>query len=333
MNIDSITNGIVIDHISSGRGMKLYDLLGLETLECSVAIIKNVNSRKMGKKDIIKITKALPFRAEMEYEDSMPSFTAVSKVSLKSFKTDFEVDLDGGKSQVSLSATLVFHSQAYSFETFNIANDLFCLSHDLQLEKQENLVCEVEDVRTCNHKVSCVFPCEENVSETNVCAIAGEKIEILNVCVKDGELQFTGTLNAVGYFVNNEQKIYTKKIETPLDFKCDCMIVDGCFVDAIAVGECYNLNLNANGIEFDLDLTITVYPTKQKRFEYINDAKCLTEKVQNNCAISVYIAQDGEELWSLAKRLNVKPESLIETNPDLKFPLDGSERIVIYRQI
>ena len=55
MNIDSIKNGIVIDHISAGKSMDLYHLLHLEELECSVAIIKNVQSKKMGKKDIIKI--------------------------------------------------------------------------------------------------------------------------------------------------------------------------------------------------------------------------------------------------------------------------------------
>lgn len=55
MNIDSIHNGIVIDHIAAGRGMQLYHLLGLDKLDCSVAIIKNVNSKKMGKKDIIKV--------------------------------------------------------------------------------------------------------------------------------------------------------------------------------------------------------------------------------------------------------------------------------------
>ncbi len=55
MNIDSIKNGIVIDHITAGRGMKLYKLLNLQSLDCSVALINNVGSRKMGKKDIIKI--------------------------------------------------------------------------------------------------------------------------------------------------------------------------------------------------------------------------------------------------------------------------------------
>ncbi len=55
MNIDSIKNGIVIDHIAAGNSMEIYELLELEKLECSVAIIKNALSRKMGKKDIIKI--------------------------------------------------------------------------------------------------------------------------------------------------------------------------------------------------------------------------------------------------------------------------------------
>ena len=55
MNIDSIKNGIVIDHITAGKGMELYSLLSLEHLDCPIVIAKNALSRKMGKKDIIKI--------------------------------------------------------------------------------------------------------------------------------------------------------------------------------------------------------------------------------------------------------------------------------------
>ena len=55
MNIDSIKNGIVLDHIRAGQSMEIYRILELGELDCTVAIIKNVNSSKMGKKDIIKI--------------------------------------------------------------------------------------------------------------------------------------------------------------------------------------------------------------------------------------------------------------------------------------
>ena len=55
LNIDSLQKGIVIDHIKAGTGMKIYDLLKLDELDCCVALIKDAKSSKYGKKDIIKI--------------------------------------------------------------------------------------------------------------------------------------------------------------------------------------------------------------------------------------------------------------------------------------
>ena len=59
MIIDAISNGIVIDHISAGKAMELYNILGLDKLDCSVALLKNVSSGKLGRKDIIKIDQVL----------------------------------------------------------------------------------------------------------------------------------------------------------------------------------------------------------------------------------------------------------------------------------
>ncbi len=55
MNIDSIRDGYVIDHIAAGKAMRLYQMLGLDVLDCPVAVIKNAPSRKLGRKDILKI--------------------------------------------------------------------------------------------------------------------------------------------------------------------------------------------------------------------------------------------------------------------------------------
>ena len=55
MNIDSIKNGIVIDHISAGKSMEIYNYLKLDSLGCPVAVLQNVKSNKMGRKDIMKI--------------------------------------------------------------------------------------------------------------------------------------------------------------------------------------------------------------------------------------------------------------------------------------
>ncbi len=59
MIIGQIKDGIVLDHITAGRGMEIYNILGLDKLDCTVAMIKNADSAKMGKKDIIKVAQTM----------------------------------------------------------------------------------------------------------------------------------------------------------------------------------------------------------------------------------------------------------------------------------
>ncbi|MBQ3219413.1 MAG: aspartate carbamoyltransferase regulatory subunit, partial [Clostridia bacterium] len=65
MKIDAIKNGLVIDHIEAGKGMEVYNFLNLDELDCSVALIKNVFSKKTGKKDIIKIDSAIEINLDV----------------------------------------------------------------------------------------------------------------------------------------------------------------------------------------------------------------------------------------------------------------------------
>jgi aspartate carbamoyltransferase regulatory subunit len=55
LNVGKIEEGFVLDHIQAGKGMMIYNHLGLDKLDCCVAIIKNAKSNKMGKKDILKV--------------------------------------------------------------------------------------------------------------------------------------------------------------------------------------------------------------------------------------------------------------------------------------
>ena len=64
MNIDSIKNGYVIDHIKAGNAMQIYDLLKLNELDCQVAIITNAKSKNSGRKDIIKIDRDIEIDLE-----------------------------------------------------------------------------------------------------------------------------------------------------------------------------------------------------------------------------------------------------------------------------
>ena len=55
LNVGKIEEGFVLDHIKAGKSLSIYNHLGLDKLDCTVAIIKNARSDKMGKKDILKV--------------------------------------------------------------------------------------------------------------------------------------------------------------------------------------------------------------------------------------------------------------------------------------
>ena len=70
MTVDEIKNGVVIDHIKAGQAMEIYKFLGLDKFDCTVAIIKTAQSRRMGKKDIIKIdSEVVPDLSVLGYID------------------------------------------------------------------------------------------------------------------------------------------------------------------------------------------------------------------------------------------------------------------------
>ena len=83
MKVDAIQDGIVIDHIAAGCGMKLYHLLGLDALDVPVAMITNVVSGKRGRKDIIKIDADLPVSLDVVgYVDPEATVNVIRKGEL-----------------------------------------------------------------------------------------------------------------------------------------------------------------------------------------------------------------------------------------------------------
>ena len=97
MNIDSIVNGIVIDHITAGKGMEIYNLLNLGKLPCMVALINNATSEKMGRKDIIKIDSAIELDTDaLGYVDPGVTVSIIADgKTVEKKKLDLPLELEG----------------------------------------------------------------------------------------------------------------------------------------------------------------------------------------------------------------------------------------------
>lgn len=285
------------------------------------------------KKDIIRENKIMPFRAEIECEDAMPSMCATAFAKEKFFKTDISVDQERGKSLISASATLILSGEVYGAENLSIVADVFSINDNLIVEKDECAFVKPCDVRSESKEICITAVTDSLPVGTSLIDCIGEKAEVLNVeCVADG-LLITGSLGVTIFFKDADGKVFARKSESPFETTISCACDRDCeyTVKAFAVKSGIRL-VSDTQTEIRAMAYFTVYPFEKCNVQMVKAIKSVGEKPKPTHALSVYIPCEGEELWSLAKRLNVRPDDLINANKELQFPLSGKERIVVFRQ-
>ena len=290
--------------------------------------------QKSEKRDIIKENKLIPFRMEIEYEEAMPAMQATAKVSEKSFKTDITVDEETGKSLMNVSVVLSFKGEAYATGSVVLAADAFSTQDEVELKREDfpyYRVCEPRSLYLTNSGRAVT---EELPVGSVLLALGSEKVEILkSERAEDGKLSVEALLTLVAYFRDGDGKVFTRRLELPVDATLDGESLDGlcCTVNGRVKNSSAKI-VSLTEIEIETELAFILYPCEESKIGFVSDIKRTGEKRQCDSAISVYIPYEGEELWSLAKRLNTCPEALVQTNKDLTFPLTGKERIVVYRR-
>ena len=161
--------------------------------------------------------------------------------------------------------------------------------------------------------------------------MASEKIEVSSASPKDNGVSVTGAVTANVLFIGEDGKIFTRKAETPFETLL-AVKTDG-EIKVVATPKSATVRLvTMTEAECDAEAVFTVYSESAFKTDVISAVETGEIKPETMAAVSVYIPLAGEGLWGLAKRLNVCPETLVSTNPDLQFPLTGKERIVVYRQ-
>ncbi len=297
------------------------------------AILTLIVLQKNEKCSIIKEIKTLPFRMEIECEDAMPTMQATACVYEKGLKTQVLVDEETGKSKVSVSLSLAFSGEAYYEENVVVVKDAFSTQEVLEIERKEICYLKPCGVKGVSGSISGRSAVQELPLGVNLFATAGERLEIISTEITSSKIKVTGIINTLAYFCNDGEP-FVRKLEAPFEKEFDlpeCQ--DICSSDIVAKVERSSARLiSATEIELEAELSLTIYPSQKVCFNVVIGIKSVGEKTENSHAISVYIPLENEELWSLSKRLNVCPDTLVATNPDLTFPLTGTERIVVYRK-
>lgn len=282
------------------------------------------------KKDIIKENKVLPFRIEIECEEAMPSMRATCKIKVRALKTDVTVEEE--KSNVSAVVTLKLEGEAFFERTFGLSKDAFSKTEKIEIKKDVLTALYSLDSRTESKNLSLKGVNEEILTEYEPIGAFSERVEIVSVEKAPEGLNVSGVLTASCLFRTPDNVIKNIKTEVPIQTLLE-INEDAEDFDINAIVKTANPKITANG-EFELtaEVVFTITPFGSQKVGYVKEIVSLGEKPIEDCALSVYIGVAGEDLFSLAKRLNESPEELLRANKDLTFPLTGEERIVIYRQ-
>lgn len=283
------------------------------------------------KRDIIKESKVIPFRIEIECEDAMPSFRAVCSAKVRAFKTD--VSVDDEKSLVNCLITLKLCGEAFSENVFSLSHDAFSKTEELEIKKDAfNLRTRLEDV--CVRKdVTLNVLTEENLEGFEPIGSIFERVEIISKEKSGEKLNVVGVLSTNCIIKKADGQLKSMSLDFPIDLTFDVAHFDfDEFELNVVPTKSAIKTLKDNQIEINAELIFSVSPYKTKSINYVKEITAVGEKKVDDFAISVIIPYKGEELWSLSKRLNLAPEEILINNKDLSFPLSGEERIVIYRQ-
>ena len=282
------------------------------------------------KKDIIKETKVSPFRIEIDYPECMPTMNAFARVWAKSLKTEISVDANKNLSQVSCTIVLRLEGEAYTTESIPVIADAFSKTHNLEVIDREIIHHMPNKIEGSQMVVKAVAQTEELPVGTMLVCSFGERAEIVSTEKIENGISVAGLTSIEGLFRDIDGNLFTRKLEAPFVAEVNCSKL--AYEDVLCLATSGTLKMvSATELEITCQLAFTIYSWQENSQRFITAVNVLGEKQPNGFAISVYLPTVNEDLWALSKRLNTSPEELLETNPELQFPLSGKERIVVFR--
>ena len=285
------------------------------------------------KSNIIRENKSIPYRAEIEYEEAMPSMIAIAEVVEKSFKTDIAVDENENKSTITANIVLSFEGEAFAKNNAICPSDCFSLTRELDIDVN---VCElIKPLEQKSEKAKLTGDTQkiDLTPNSTLLACYFDNVEIAETKVINGKLNVLGVVSFGAIFKGEEGEIYLRKLES--DFSHDIEVIENDDVKYNVLASVLTFEgklVNDSALHCEYQINFQVNGFESQKIKVLVNVKDVGEKCENTSSISVYIPFENEELWSLAKRLNTPPEEICEINKDLQFPLSGKERIVVYRQ-
>ncbi len=273
----------------------------------------------------VSLDRIIPFKTEIACEDALLSRNAVCRAEIKDIIVTAKVNEEKGKCGVEVVAQLAFSGQFSEEEEIPLVTDAFSRTNKLSVDFVKEKAYPCTGIKVFSEKVNGLCATKARLDYT--CAFLAAALPRVEFArTRDG---IEGSVTATLLYSQNGE-IHSTEVNLPFSVVLGGVSV---FCKDISVAVCgLNLRLRAEGeCEAEAVLKISAADCEEQCARYVTEVTEGDEINACDCALSVYIPTVGDGLWDTAKRLLQSPDEIETTNPELKFPLTGKERILIYR--
>lgn len=277
--------------------------------------------------DIVKETRVIPYRYELEADDALPDMKGYAKVCVASTNVKIVADENKQRSFVTADIKLAFSGVLVGEEKFSVVEDAYLKTHEslLKIENVETLC--FKEQKHVRKKIICQG--EPSIEDGRILAVFGESVNVISVKTENGFISVDGTVRADVVFKNSDNGIVCVPCESPFSFDLsEDDIVSG--LSVVLGGVSARVRNGEIELEVHLETSYNLYYIQRNNLVLEIEEK--GERNRLGSAISVFVATRGDDLWDVAKRLGSDEEEILKYNSDLTFPLDGDERVILYRQ-
>jgi hypothetical protein len=284
---------------------------------------------------------ALPVQIDFDREVAAPGAQAGQEVhadiAVKAVDARLERDAEGGAATLLIEVQLAARADAYAAAEAEYVSDAFSPTHDLQVSAEDFKLNRYLFGKLCDERIEGSAPLDSGMPYMdNILALTAARVNVAGAFCERGKIRLEGVLGACVIYRNAETDGKNSvRVELPYSVVLSCAgAEDG--VAVFARGVVTDISARPKrGAEVEVSarvgFNVHVYGTAAGRCVKEIELGAPREGVPS--AIAVYVPRKGETLWDVAKALRTTPEAIMSFNPDLKVPLDGRERILVYRRI
>lgn len=283
----------------------------------------------MRRQSPVCIERVIPFKTAFPCDDASAGVKAAVTAEISDLNVTANVNEDKGKCDLNVVCNLAVNGWFAGLRSESAAVDAFSGTNELTLTVATESATVCEDVKVYSERVSGMAAAKSRLGyDCTFCAAALPRAE----CAYNAD---TGCAEGAAscrliYIQNGEIK--STEVNLPFSVALNGVAKEGQSVTLDVAVSGMAVRLKAEGeaeAEATLKICATVLTGRESR--YVCSAEEGAELEFNDCAVSVFLPSAGDGLWEVAKKLKKSPSDVAACNPELKFPLTGKERILVYR--